>query len=89
MGLTEEALVFEFDEPSDRRSIAAALERLESEIADYFAELSVEEFLAPQGEAWSPCGHLRHLVKSVVPVAGASAASTARRKSAAANGLPP
>ncbi len=63
--------MFEIDPPTDKTSIAAALERLDGEIADYFEALSVEEFLAPQGDAWSPCGHLVHLNKSVSPVAQA------------------
>ena len=63
--------MFEIDPPTDKQSIAAALEKLEREIGTYFKGLSVEAFLAPQGAAWSPCGHLEHLTKAVAPVAGA------------------
>ena len=63
--------MFEIDPPTDKQSIADALERLDGEIGDYFAGLPIEAFLAPQGTAWSPAGHLRHLTKSVAPVAGA------------------
>ena len=60
--------MFEIDPPSDKRSIVDALERLDGEIGDYLEALSVEEFMAPQGDAWSPCGHLVHLNKSVAAV---------------------
>lgn len=63
--------MFEIDPPTDKASIVAALERLDGEIADFFEALSVEELMAPQGEAWSPCGHLVHLNKSVSAVTGA------------------
>lgn len=63
--------MFEFDPPSDKPSIIATLEGLDREIGDYFEGLSLEEFFAPQGEAWSPCGHLVHLNKSVGAVARA------------------
>ena len=48
--------MFEIHAPTDKPSITAELERLEGEIGDYFAELSPEEFVTPQGEAWSPGG---------------------------------
>ena len=63
--------MFEIATPTNKQSIADTLERLDDEIGDYFEGLSIEEFFAPQGAAWSPCGHLHHLIKSVVPVAGA------------------
>ncbi len=63
--------MFEIDPPTDKQSIANALEKLDGEIGDYFQALSTEEFLAPQGAAWSPSGHLQHLTKAVAPLAGA------------------
>lgn len=57
--------MFDFEPPTDKRSIVDALERIDGEIGDYLEALSVEEFFAAQGEAWSPCGHLVHLNKSV------------------------
>lgn len=63
--------MFEIDEPESRDSIAAGLERLHREIADYFGGLPTATFLEPQGEYWSPSYHLRHLVKSVRAVAKA------------------
>ncbi len=62
--------MFDFDPPSDKPSILAVLETLDHEIGDYFEALSLDEFLAPQGDAWSPEGHLRHLTKAVAAVAG-------------------
>lgn len=63
--------MFEIEPPTDKPSIAASLERLDCEIGDYFEALSIEEFFAPQAEAWSPCGHLVHLNKAVSAVAQA------------------
>lgn len=63
--------VFDFDPPSDKSSILDVLEKLDGEIAGYLEALSIEEFFAPQGEAWSPCGHLVHLNKAVGPLAQA------------------
>ena len=68
-----EDTLFEIAAPTDKRSIVDALETLDNEIGDYFEALSMEEFFAPQGTAWSPCGHLVHLIKSVSPLARAMA----------------
>jgi hypothetical protein len=57
--------VFEFDPPRSTESLLATLESQSAEIDAYMDSFSTEDFLAPQGEAWSPAGHLRHLVKSV------------------------
>lgn len=65
--------MFEYVTPTDLPSIRASLRTLNAEIREQLATLSVDEFLAPQGEYWSPAGHLRHLIKSVRPLAGALA----------------
>lgn len=62
--------MFELDIPSSREEIRTALHNQEVEIADYLATLSTEVFFAPQGENWSPAGHLRHLIKTLRAVAG-------------------
>ncbi len=65
--------MFEYVTPIDLPSIRSSLRTLNAEIQEQLASLSVEEFLAPQGDHWSPAGHLRHLIKSVRPLAGALA----------------
>ncbi|MDX1501969.1 MAG: NTP transferase domain-containing protein [Thermoanaerobaculia bacterium] len=67
---TENAM-FHIDPPSRRDEIVAALASLRGEIAAYFHGLPPEAFVAPQGPHWAPEGHLRHLTKSVRPVAAA------------------
>jgi uncharacterized damage-inducible protein DinB len=61
--------MFETPGPRDRTTLFTALEAQGQEIHDAFAGLPLEAFLAPQGEHWSPADHLRHLTKSVRPVA--------------------
>jgi len=63
--------MFEIDPPRDREQLIAALDRLHGEITRALGELTLEVFLAPQGEHWSPGDHLRHLNKSMRPVARA------------------
>lgn len=62
--------MFDFEVPSSREEIRAALGNQEVEITDYLATLSTEEFFAPQGGYWSPAGHLRHLIKTLRAVGG-------------------
>jgi hypothetical protein len=62
--------MFDIDIPETREQISGELERQEREIADFLGGLSTEEFFADQGTHWSPAGHLRHLNKSVLAVAG-------------------
>ncbi|MEM7050170.1 MAG: DinB family protein [Acidobacteriota bacterium] len=57
--------MFEITTPTDRETLAAGLGRLQAEIHQHFSDLPLETFFAPQGEFWSPEGHLRHLNKSV------------------------
>lgn len=56
--------------PDSRAELRAALLAQQQEIAAYVDGFAVESFFAPQGEHWSPAGHLRHLNKSVRAVAG-------------------
>ncbi len=51
--------------PSSRDEALDALSILAGRIDELYAGMPIEEFRAPQGEHWSPEGHLRHLVKSV------------------------
>lgn len=61
--------MFEIARPESKETLQAELDRLHAEIADYAGSFATAEFLAPQGEAWSPAGHLRHLIRSVRAVA--------------------
>lgn len=62
---------FEIAPPSTGPEIHRALVDLENEITAYVEAIPLDEFLAPQGESWSPERHMRHLVKSVGAVAAA------------------
>ena len=57
--------------PRTRTELLEGLSATHLEIEQAFSDLPLEVFLAPQGPHWSPAGHLRHLVKSVKPVAKA------------------
>lgn len=61
--------MFELTTPTSKESLLAALEHLGGEIAGFLDTLPTEEFFAPQGEAWSPAEHARHLSKAVRAVA--------------------
>ena len=61
--------MFEDRVPATRQEMRTALLDQRREIADYLAGFSDEAFFAPQGEHWSPAGHVRHLNKSVRAVA--------------------
>ena len=60
---------FATGEPRTGPEILAALSALQVESESFFGTLSTPMFLAPQGDRWSPADHLRHLTKSVRPVA--------------------
>ena len=64
-------VAFEVDAPDTTERLATGLARQRLEISSFFESLETGEFFAAQGEHWSPAGHLRHLAKSVRPVAGA------------------
>ncbi len=55
--------------PGSRAEIRTALVAQQHEIAAYVDMFSVEVFFAPQGEHWSPSGHLRHLIKTARAIA--------------------
>ena len=61
--------MFSLDVPTTTDSLVTGLKGQRREISYFFGALSVEEFFAPQGDHWSPAGHLRHLAKSVRPLA--------------------
>ena len=51
--------------PVTGAEIADALERLHQHSVAFYATLSTAAFVAPQGTAWSPADHVRHLTKSM------------------------
>jgi len=57
--------MFDFEPPEKRDGIVTALSNLTREIDDYLEPMTDEVFETPQGEFWSPAGHIRHLGKSV------------------------
>ncbi len=59
------------DPPRSRDEIAAALTRLHEESTAYWSAFSTAEFFAPLGTAWSPADNVRHLTRSIRPVAQA------------------
>ena len=65
------APAFAIDPPHTGAEILSALRTHRDEAEAFFSELPLDEFLAPQGDRWSPADHLRHLAKSVRPVANA------------------
>ena len=62
--------MFEIRPPETREEIRGAHRDQQSEIGAFVDRFSIDEFFAPQGEHWSPAGHLRHLAKSERAVAG-------------------
>jgi hypothetical protein len=59
---------FETGSPTTGPELSQALGRLIAAGASYLMTLSDDQFFAPQGEAWSPADHLRHLEKSSTPL---------------------
>lgn len=55
--------------PSSGAEIIAELRRLHEECEAYLRSLPADAFVRPQGEKWSPAEHVRHLSKSVRPLA--------------------
>ncbi|MDH5589386.1 MAG: DinB family protein [Gemmatimonadota bacterium] len=70
MGEASGGSPFDIHSPTGTGELLAALDTQAAAIADYMAALPLEEFLAPQGEKWSPADHLRHLARSVKGVSG-------------------
>jgi len=57
--------------PSSKEELVAELGRVGSESGQFWNSFGPEEFFRPIGEAWSPCDNVRHLTRSVSPVAQA------------------
>ena len=55
--------------PRSGAEIVTELLRLHEECEAYLKTLPLDAFVQPQGEKWSPAEHVRHLSKSVRPVA--------------------
>ena len=66
--------MFDTGEPHSGPDLVGALHRLDDAGAAFLRAIPGEEFFAPQGAAWSPAEHVRHLAKSARPVARALAA---------------
>lgn len=63
--------VFSTGNPQTRSEILASLQRLHEEANVFLVTLSDAEFFLSQGEKWSPAEQVRHLTKSVRPLAKA------------------
>ncbi|KAA0227612.1 DinB family protein [candidate division KSB1 bacterium] len=63
--------MFSTGAPQTRSEIIASLQRLYDESQQFLVTLTDAEFFMPQGEKWSPAEQVRHLTKSVWPVAQA------------------
>ena len=66
--------MFETGEPYSRSDLVAALRQLDRNGELFLRSIPGEEFFDPQGSAWSPAEHVRHLAKSARPVARAMGA---------------
>jgi len=60
---------FETGTPLRGAEIVDALRRLHAECEEYLRTLPANAFVQPQGEKWSPAEHVRHLSKSIRPLA--------------------
>lgn len=63
--------VFPTGNPQTRSEILASLQRLHGESNQFLGAMSDAEFFTSQGGKWSPAEQVRHLTKSVRPVAKA------------------
>lgn len=63
--------MFDPGEPYSGADLGAGLLRLDREATAWLREMPAAEFFRPQGQAWSPSEHVRHLAKSARPVARA------------------
>jgi hypothetical protein len=62
---------FTLGEPTTKDGLLAELRRLHEASSLFWEAFSTEEFFAPVGGGWSPAGNVRHLNKSIGPVARA------------------
>lgn len=60
---------FETGEPHSGPELSQALTRLVTQGTAFLASMPDGGFFAPQGQAWSPAEHVRHLQKSSAPLA--------------------
>ena len=60
--------MFETGTPHTGPEVRLALEQLVGEGVEYMASFSDETFFRPQGAAWSPAGHIRHLRRASSPL---------------------
>ncbi|HSB53710.1 MAG TPA: DinB family protein [Gemmatimonadales bacterium] len=61
-------MTFETGEPQTLPELGQALNRVVAEGVSFLAPMSDTVFFAPQGPAWSPAEHVRHLRKSSAPL---------------------
>jgi hypothetical protein len=59
------------DAPRDRAQLLSALSKLHRDSTGYWNAFSDDAFFRPLGQAWSPSDNVRHLTKSIRPVAQA------------------
>ena len=59
---------FETGEPRTLSELSQTLTRLVTEGTAFLVSLPDTSFFAPQGQAWSPAEHVRHLQKSSAPL---------------------
>lgn len=59
---------FETGEPETRTELGQALSTLVAQGTAFLAPMPDARFFAPQGTAWSPAEHIRHLRKSSAPL---------------------
>jgi DinB superfamily len=62
---------FTLDEPTSKDGILAELRRLHEASSIFWESFNTEAFFAPVGGGWSPAGNVRHLNKSIGPLARA------------------
>ncbi len=63
--------MFTIPEPATDQQIAATLERVQEEGVAYWSAFDTSEFFAKIDGHWSPAENVRHLIKSIRPVAKA------------------
>jgi hypothetical protein len=59
---------FETGDPVTAKELSQALTTLVAQASAYLAPMPDTRFFAPQGAAWSPAEHVRHLRKSSAPL---------------------
>jgi DinB superfamily len=62
---------FTLGEPTTRDALLAELRRLHEASSIFWEAFSSDEFFTPVGGGWSPAGNVRHLNKSIGPLARA------------------